>query len=864
MTADAALIDQIVQVCSNDNIDLGCALIEKASMEKAIRDIDESLTIGIQARRKAREAGQPFVDATVVRGSKYPRELPEALRTRPGGLMQQQLLVYEGFQRQRAQANNALAQQQQQLQQAAAGETNGSAESKAQQNAAGASSIPSLSMSQALEAYQIIFGRIDQSLKAVQIQAQGRDVSISMLGNDHELLSHLRDMVVVTQRTQTSVRTEAALTIAENIFKRMVESVSVPDMLRLEVMVGSLDALREACGGSKKFNPDVGAWLSHYAAFNIADDISRKMHRAILILLLRAKLLRSQEVDVYFATYMDGGRNMQWVELALSFVRQCLADGLAATYEFANTFDTVSKMRPANAAVRKQLQKWLTDLRTLAASKDEQKAAAAAAVTTPGPTSTASSRDASVREHVTVLLERWLRVWTSINDQVFGQYLQLMHQYGVLKTEEAADRFFRIATELCVEACLKSAQQPPVQQEGSAAVTTAASLTFTVIDALSKLFLLLVRLADKEAGDVSVRVNLLSRILNAIARTLLEDHELKKTNKISFDQRPYFRLISNLAQDLGVPNPKQEPDPSALPLLSTYSQVFLALIPSSVPGFAFGWLQLISHRCFMPQLLLVKGQKGWPYMHRLLISLLHFLQPFLKSAQLNDAVRKLYKGALRVLLVLLHDFPEFLCDYHLSFCDVIPATCVQLRNLVLSAFPRSMRLPDPFTPNLKVDLLPEISQAPRMITDYATVLSGVRPRLDAYLETKQPAEFPTLIPAVLVQNGNYNVLLINALTVYLGAQGIAQLQAKIPLMTSSSMEVFKYLVVALDSEARYHLFNAMANQLRYPNSHTHYFSCVLLVLFSEADNEFLQEQITRVLLERLIVHRQHPVIFFFY
>ena len=28
--------------------------------------------------------------------------------------------------------------------------------------------------------------------------------------------------------------------------------------------------------------------------------------------------------------------------------------------------------------------------------------------------------------------------------------------------------------------------------------------------------------------------------------------------------------------------------------------------------------------------------------------------------------------------------------------------CVQMRNLILSAFPRNMRLPDPFTPNLKV------------------------------------------------------------------------------------------------------------------------------------------------------------------
>lgn len=63
------------------------------------------------------------------------------------------------------------------------------------------------------------------------------------------------------------------------------------------------------------------------------------------------------------------------------------------------------------------------------------------------------------------------------------------------------------------------------------------------------------------------------------------------------------------------------------------------------------------------------------------------------------------QGTLRVLLVLLHDFPEFLCDYHFSFCDVIPPNCIQMRNLILSAFPRNMRLPDPFTPNLKVRFL---------------------------------------------------------------------------------------------------------------------------------------------------------------
>lgn len=81
-----------------------------------------------------------------------------------------------------------------------------------------------------------------------------------------------------------------------------------------------------------------------------------------------------------------------------------------------------------------------------------------------------------------------------------------------------------------------------------------------------------------------------------------------------------------------------------------------------------------------------------------------------------------FQGTLRVLLVLLHDFPEFLCDYHYVICDVIAPNCILMRNLILSAFPRNMRLPDPFTPNLKVDLLPEITQAPRILANFNNLI----------------------------------------------------------------------------------------------------------------------------------------------
>merc|ERR1711988_537028 len=201
------------------------------------------------------------------------------------------------------------------------------------------------------------------------------------------------------------------------------------------------------------------------------------------------------------------------------------------------------------------------------------------------------------------------------------------------------------------------------------------------------------------------------------------------------------------------------------------------------------------------------------YMHRLLLDLFVFMEPYLRHSQLVPAIRTLYKGTLRVLLVLLHDFPEFLCDYHFSFCDVIPHTCIQLRNLFLSAFPRAMCLPDPFTPNLKVDLLPEIAQPPRILSNYVAALNhkNLRSDLDNYLKNRQTSQFLQWLPdrlrsanprSIAEQTFTYNVPAINSLVVYVGTQAIAQLQNKAPgtpITHSAPMDIFQHLISTLDA-----------------------------------------------------------------
>jgi len=216
-----------------------------------------------------------------------------------------------------------------------------------------------------------------------------------------------------------------------------------------------------------------------------------------------------------------------------------------------------------------------------------------------------------------------------------------------------------------------------------------------------------------------------------------------------------------------------------------------------------------------------------------------------------------------------------------------------------------MRLPDPFTPNLQVDMLAEIRQPPRVLSDYTTSLKITLKRdVDNYLKLReqqtqqqvgQAAVFLQNLSEILAIDPNnhdlysggtkYNVPMINSLVLYVGIAGIAQLQASdatssegddgkdakgksgdnqqdstlsssdgpLRIAQTGSMDIFQRLLTDLDSEGRYLFLGAIANQLRYPNSHTHYFSQVLFFLFHESEQEVMKEQITRYRLALLSI-----------
>lgn len=117
------------------------------------------------------------------------------------------------------------------------------------------------------------------------------------------------------------------------------------------------------------------------------------------------------------------------------------------------------------------------------------------------------------------------------------------------------------------------------------------------------------------------KMGLLTTTLNVVADVLTRDFE---RDPEAFNQRPYFRLIVNLLQDLNANDP--ELDTISAQILAAFAKMFHDMRPVVVPAFALAWLELISHRTFMPRLLQSKSHQLMGIFKSLLVDLLSFLQ----------------------------------------------------------------------------------------------------------------------------------------------------------------------------------------------------------------------------------------------
>lgn len=278
----------------------------------------------------------------------------------------------------------------------------------------------------------------------------------------------------------------------------------------------------------------------------------------------------------------------------------------------------------------------------------------------------------------------------------------------------------------------------------------------------------------------------MTKVLSIVVLVLAQSHEELGPH---FQQKPFYRFFSSLLSNL---------NQIEVHLGTAYYQILVALShsintlqPFFFSGFTFSWMALISHRLFMPKLLNMKDREGWSSFHRLIISLLRFLAPFIRKGEMTETTRAIYLGTVRIILVLLHDFPEFLTVYYYSISDAIPASCTQLHNLISSAFPLSVTLPDPLRiKNVETDLA-DYNTPPTVLSDFTAALTNsgdLRSTLEKILQRSGGLErhastgvadklvLPEARQAAL--DSKYNAQLINSLVMFTASYVLGKTKAQ--------------------------------------------------------------------------------------
>uniref|UniRef100_A0A3P8PVZ0 CCR4-NOT transcription complex subunit 1 n=1 Tax=Astatotilapia calliptera TaxID=8154 RepID=A0A3P8PVZ0_ASTCA len=822
------MMEEAAARIAQENCELACCFIQKTAVEKAGPEMDKRLATEFELRKHARQEGRRYCDPVVL--TYQAERMPEQIRLKVGGVDPKQLAVYEEFARNVPGflPSNDLSQ------------PTGFLAQPMKQQAWATDDVAQI--------YDKCIADLEQHLHAIP-------PALAM----NPLTQALRSLLEAVALARNSRDGIAALGLLQKAVEGLLDATSGADadlLLRYrECHLLVLKALQDG----RAYGPQ---WCNKQITRCLIECRDEYKYNVEAVeLLIRNHLVNMQQYDLHLAQSMENGLHYMAVAFAMQLVKLLLVDERSVSHVTeADLFHTIETLMRTCAHSRANAPEGLPQLMDVVRSNYEamiDRAHGGPNFMMHSGISQASEYDdpPGLREKAEYLLREWVNLYHSAaagrdSTKAFSAFVGQMHQQGILKTDDLITRFFRLCTEMCVEISYRAQAEQQHNPAASAAIIRAKC--YHNLDAFVRLIALLVKHSG-EATNTVTKINLLNKVLGIVVGVLIQDHDVRQTE---FQQLPYHRIFIMLLLELNAPEHVLET--INFQTLTAFCNTFHILRPTKAPGFVYAWLELISHRIFIARMLAhTPQQKGWPMYAQLLIDLFKYLAPFLRNVELNKPMQILYKGTLRVLLVLLHDFPEFLCDYHYGFCDVIPPNCIQLRNLILSAFPRNMRLPDPFTPNLKVDMLSEINIAPRILTNFTGVMpSQFKKDLDSYLKTRSPVTFLSELRSNLqVSNepGNrYNIQLINALVLYVGTQAIAHIHNKgsTPSMStithSAHMDIFQNLAVDLDTEGRYLFLNAIANQLRYPNSHTHYFSCTMLYLFAEANTEAIQEQITRL------------------
>jgi CCR4-NOT transcription complex subunit 1 len=572
-----AVAEQAAVLTAADNLELACAVVEKTAMEKVIMEVDEALLAAYTNRKKHRDqrTGQPYFDMEIFSAARYPSNLPEPLCPKPSGLLPAQLRVYEDFTRIPRSAGASAGQMMDQERTLRTNMMNrpdvygnynntptsfdGNQQQQQQQQQASAHQI--------LERFAQYVNELDKLLSVTNV------TGFNSLPMQHDIVTLVRHIPLLAMSSFD--KAEAARTFAQKVVQLLYKSET---QLSRETYVILLERLCEV-------SPNVGvlvtSWLTH------ADD-ERKYNVPVTMALIKANLIDLPEQDQELAILIDSGR-MSAIDFTARLIRACLfgETPLAGRQDFMASLEALHRLR---GNIPDSVLLLMEEMRRRATSN---------LPVAPQPMLDGNDLqdEAGIEERLHFFFTEWVRLYQhpSTTEKTLDAFVLQLSQQGIFKMEDVSSLFYRFCIETSIEHAIKY-KQLPGQSPG---------LAYQPIDAFSKLVVCLLKLQNQnDANQDAARVTMFTKILSIIVLVAAQHHEQRKQQ---FNQRPFLRLFTSFFSDLHAV--EQQIQSIYLSLLTAISNTLHTLQPCQFPGLTFAWLQLTSHRLFMPKLLLAEDQK---------------------------------------------------------------------------------------------------------------------------------------------------------------------------------------------------------------------------------------------------------------
>ena len=841
-----------ILMCVNDNLDTACGLVEQAAEQRAMAEIDQVIEGDMEERRRwvSEGGGRDFVPTGINRWSAW---IPEPYKQSIGGLNEAQRAVYEEFDRRVHGMNHHLPH--------ASTDTTGRQipdvlqDTLAMPNLSTPADQPVLphqsplvqqesrmlpamqqprinGFADTMPPHERILVLIEDIQKAARSSETAR---VKDLEKNGAIFQDFRQILILLTTSQRPTTDMLARQIAEKICATFAQK---PPEGPLEAEVLAL-LLSKLCQLSDLIVRDVLRWMTANEELILASS-------NVVVALITAGLLEISRVDASISSSLVN-HDTHGLDILEEIMDQMLFtdEPVALRADFANSLVAMSiwvKEQPdlpiASTISAKLKAHGMPDFVSVEIS-DKAKAK---------------------QDQMRYVFNEWVGIFESIgqNDGTCAGFLQEFHKEQTINGTQDLAEFFRICIDSCIDCYDREAQSP----RGSVEVA------FAHIDALARLVITLVKFQGQTNG--AVRINKGPYLETILSTIVLIFNHYQNMRGVGFPQRLFNRLLANMLYEYSTA--RLDTADEHTEMISAFARCLKSLQPLWFPGFTFAWYGLILHRVFVTGMLLPKNPVGWDDYRELVGILLHHISESSKVAGSDLVSLELYKGTMRNVLVLLHDYPEFLCQNHTYFCSRIAYGIPQLRNLILTAKPSAYHdLPDPATPGLKIERLEEMKKHPIMAHDFDLPLeqAGLKDSIIGLFRKSGDLEGLLKQIKVALIDGQVqstgmgpakSVEIINALVPFIGQEALGNAPSRFDV-TSAPVMLLGKLVATLGHEGRYELLNAIADQIRYPSTHTDFFCKILLHLWGSGSVEETQrdvrEQISRVVYERRTVARPH-------